>query len=79
MRFLRDRVFWGETNGDVVVAWNIGGTRCTTRGHVFTHGEVRSLCCSAGLNIEKRFIVDYDTGQQRRWNFEGHLLYVLGR
>jgi 2-polyprenyl-3-methyl-5-hydroxy-6-metoxy-1,4-benzoquinol methylase len=79
MRFLRDRVFRSETNGDVVVAWNIGETRCTTRGHVFTHGEVRSLCRSAGLNIQKRFVVDYDTGQQRRWNFEGHLLYVLGR
>ncbi len=36
MRFLRDRVFGSETNGDVVVAWNLGGKRCTTKGHVFT-------------------------------------------
>jgi 2-polyprenyl-3-methyl-5-hydroxy-6-metoxy-1,4-benzoquinol methylase len=79
IRFLRDRVFRSETNGDVAVAWDIRGTRCTTKGHVFTHGEVQSLCRSAGLNIEKRFVVDYETGQQRRWNFEGHFLYVLGR
>jgi 2-polyprenyl-3-methyl-5-hydroxy-6-metoxy-1,4-benzoquinol methylase len=79
MRFLRDRVFRSETNGDVVVDWNIGGTRCSTWGHVFTHGEVRSLCLSAGLNIVKRFVVDYDSGEQRRWSMEGHLLYVLDR
>ncbi len=79
VRFLHDRVFWSETNGDVVVAWNIGGTRCRTWGHVFTHGELRSLCLSAGLNIEKRFVVDYNTGEQRRRSLEGHLLYVLSR
>jgi 2-polyprenyl-3-methyl-5-hydroxy-6-metoxy-1,4-benzoquinol methylase len=77
MRFFHDRLFQGEKNGDVVVSWDVGGTRCATLGHVFTHQEVRRLCRSAGLSIEKAFVLDYATGQLRRWKFEGHLLYVL--
>jgi SAM-dependent methyltransferase len=78
LRFLHDGLRWKEANGDVLVAWNVEGVHCTTRGHVFTHGEFRSLSQAAGLNIEKRFVVDYATGEGRRWSFEGHLLYVLG-
>jgi 2-polyprenyl-3-methyl-5-hydroxy-6-metoxy-1,4-benzoquinol methylase len=76
-RFLRDRLFRDVKNGDVLVSWDVGETRCTTLGHVFTHQEFRRLCRSAGLNIEKTFAVDYSTGQLRRWKFQGHLLYVL--
>jgi len=79
LRFLQDRLKWSETNGDVVVTWDVEQVRCTTRGHVFTHREFRSLAHSAGLNIEKHFVVDYATGECRRWSIEGHLLYVLGR
>ena len=77
MRFLHDRLPGGENHGDVKVTWNVDGTQCTTVGHVFTDKEVRSLCRSAGLEIEKTFSVDYTTGQLRRWNSEGHLLYIL--
>ena len=77
LRFLHDQVSWSDTNGDVVVDWNIDDLRCTTRGHVFTHREFRSLAQAAGLNIEKQLVVDYATGELRRWNIEGHLLYVL--
>jgi 2-polyprenyl-3-methyl-5-hydroxy-6-metoxy-1,4-benzoquinol methylase len=76
-RFLRDRIFPNETNGDVLVSWDIEETRCITGGHVFTHEEFRSLCLAAGLSIEKRFVLDYTTGKQRRWSFEGNLLYIL--
>ena len=76
-RFLQDRLKWSETNGDVVVTWDVGEVRCKTRGHVFTHREFRSLARAAGLNIERRFVVDYATGEHRRWSIEGHLLYVL--
>jgi SAM-dependent methyltransferase len=79
LRFLRDRVSWKEANGDVVVAWDVDEVRCTTRGHVFTDREFRSLAQAAGLKIENRFVVDYATGECRRWSIEGHLLYVLGR
>ena len=81
LRFVRDQVSWSETNGDVKVvwdvAWNVGSEKCTTRGHVFTGKEFRALACAAGLSIDKTFIVDYVTGDQRRWSWQGHLLYVL--
>jgi 2-polyprenyl-3-methyl-5-hydroxy-6-metoxy-1,4-benzoquinol methylase len=77
LRFLRDRVFWNETNGDVTVAWGVEHTKCTTRGHVFTDKEFRALARAAGLGIENTFIVDYVTGDQRRWSWQGNPLYVL--
>lgn len=77
-RFLRDCVSRDERNGDVLVAWDVEGIQSSTVGHVFTQGEIAALCGSSGLRVEKRLVVDYATGEQRRWAFEGHLLYVLG-
>ena len=77
VRFLRDIAFWTETNGDVVVAWDVEGTKCTTRGHVFTDKEFRALARTAGLHIEKKFIVDYATGELGHRGWQGNLLYVL--
>ncbi len=77
LRYLHDRLRWTETNGDVVVAWKVEDFQCTTRGHVFTHREFRSVAHAAGLKIENRLVVDYATGESRRWSIQGHLLYVL--
>ncbi len=79
LRFVRDIVLPGERNGDVVTTWDLGETRCATRGHVFTHKEFYSLSRSAGLTIEKRFVVDYATGARHRWSVNGNLFYVLRR
>jgi 2-polyprenyl-3-methyl-5-hydroxy-6-metoxy-1,4-benzoquinol methylase len=79
LRFLHDVLSWSDTNGDAVVSWDVGQVQCTTRGHVFTHREFRSLAHAAGLNIETRLVVDYATGECRRWSIQGHLLYVLSR
>ena len=79
LRFLRDKLSWNETNGDVVVAWDVDEVLCTTQGHVFTHREFRSLAQAAGLRIENQFVVDYTTGELRKWRIEGQLLYVLSR
>jgi 2-polyprenyl-3-methyl-5-hydroxy-6-metoxy-1,4-benzoquinol methylase len=76
-RFLRDRVAPGERNGDVTVTWNVNGFRPATAGHVFTAREFQSLAQAAGLTVEQRYVVDYATGQLRRWSCEGNLLYVL--
>ena len=78
MRFLRDRFSPDEENGDVAVSWDLEETRCITVGHVFTHKEILALSVAAGLTMEKRFVLDYTTGEQRRWSFEGNLLYILG-
>jgi len=77
LRFIHDGVSWDETNGDVLVSWAAGDTRCTTRGHVFTDKEFCSLSRAAGLRIEKTFAVDYATGEQRRRSWQGNLLYML--
>jgi SAM-dependent methyltransferase len=77
IRFLHDRIHPDEKNGDVVASWNVEGAPCSVRGHVFTQREFRSLTLAAGLTIEKRFVVDYATGQPRRFSFQGNLLYML--
>jgi len=77
LRFFFFFFSWYEKNGDVTVTWNVGATPCTTLGHVFTDKEFRALAHAAGLSIEKTFIVDYATGEQRRWNWQGNLLYVM--
>jgi SAM-dependent methyltransferase len=78
VRFLRDRVSPAGSNGDVKVVWDIERHPCRTTGHVFTHAEFKALSGAAGLRIQKRFVIDYATGQLRPWSFEGMLLYVLG-
>ena len=79
LRFLYDALKWSERNGDAVVSWDVEQVHCSTQGHVFTHPEFRSIIHAAGLNIETRFVVDYATGECRRWSIQGHLLYVLSR
>ncbi|MBZ5576876.1 MAG: class I SAM-dependent methyltransferase [Acidobacteriia bacterium] len=76
-RFLQDRIRPSENNGDVLVAWNIAGVKCRVPGHVFTHREVRALAHAAGLTIDRRFVIDYKTGQIRRFGVQGNLLYLL--
>jgi len=71
---------WGfprERNGDVAVTWDIAGKRCATTGHVFTDKEFHKMAEAAGLKVEKRHVIDYASGAERRWSFQGHLLYVL--
>lgn len=80
MTFLRmalDFLLPSNRRGDVVVSWNAGGKTVRTHGHVFTHREIRRLVRSAGLKIIGRWVVDYETGIQRRMPLSGHLLYQL--
>jgi len=76
-RIIRDYIFPGERNGDVVAKWTVGRTTYRTRGHVFTHGEFRSLAFGSGLRIRKVFVVDYETGGLHGSRFSGNLLYTL--
>lgn len=78
-RFLRDRIRPSATNGDVWAVWPVNGEACRSRGHVFTHAEFRGLAAAAELAIEQRFVIDYRTGQVRRFGLQGNLLYVLSR
>jgi SAM-dependent methyltransferase len=78
-RFIRDSAFYKETNADVLAQWNIGRESISTHGRVFTEHEIRQLAREAGLTIEERIVVDYDSGKIRRFGFAGNLLYVFRR
>ena len=79
LRYLGDSLWPRDNQGDVVVAWQDGPQACRTSGHVFTGAEVLRLCQAAGLNVERRCVVDYDTGLQQRIAVQGNLLYILRR
>jgi 2-polyprenyl-3-methyl-5-hydroxy-6-metoxy-1,4-benzoquinol methylase len=78
-RFLYDRVWPRESNGDVTVSWTSGDLGCRTYGHVFTDREISRLAGEAGLRIRERVVVDYDTGEVKQRGWEGNLLYIFRR
>lgn len=78
-RVIYDRFFPSDLNGDVAVTWDVSGIHCTSTGHVFTHREFCRMAAAAGLTIEKRYVIDYGSGELRRRSFQGNLLYVLRR
>src|SRR5262249_5539569 len=76
-RIVFDRAFPSERNGDVSFEWRVGETPIRVAGHVFTPAEMTSLFRDAGLRVVERFVVDYQTGDRRRFACEGQLLYRL--
>lgn len=78
-RFIRDSVFYKSENADVTATWKVDEEAISTYGHVFTDHEFRQLVQTAGLEIEERIVVDYETGKIRRFAFTGNLLYILRR
>lgn len=74
LRALRDRIRPDERNGDVEAVWD----QCVTKGHVFTDREFRAFAQDAGLEVRKRIVIHYRTGQLQRRSYCGNLLYVLG-
>jgi SAM-dependent methyltransferase len=78
-RFIRDSLFYKGSNADVIATWDLGGSSISTYGHVFTDREIRQLAFAAGLIVEERIVVDYESGKVRRFAFEGNLLYVFRR
>jgi 2-polyprenyl-3-methyl-5-hydroxy-6-metoxy-1,4-benzoquinol methylase len=79
VRFIRDSISYKNENADVIAAWTVGGKIISTYGHVFTDHEIRHMAHEAGLEIEERIVVDYDSGKIRHFAFTGNLLYVLRR
>jgi len=78
-RFIEDSISYKQKNADVIATWKIRDGSISTYGHVFTDREVRELARIAGLEIEERIAVDYESGKTRRFAFAGSLLYVLRR
>ncbi len=78
-RVIYDVLHPSETNGDVSFNWHIGGKNIPSMGHLFTPGEVAGLIRDAGLKIKRRHMVDYRTGQERRFSLEGQMLFEVVR
>jgi SAM-dependent methyltransferase len=78
-RFIHDVLRPSEKNGDVLAKWRLGGREYGVRGHVFTAIEFEDLAASAGLSVERRFVVDYETGAERDFAIQGNPLYVMKR
>lgn len=74
-RLFYDLCFPDNTKGDATFHWAIDGETITAMGHVFTPREINCLLCEAGLRVRRRYVVDYRTGQSRRFVFGGQLLY----
>lgn len=76
-RVVHDFCLPSDKNGDVIASWQVGQQRIRTHGHVFTHRELLGLFHQAGLKIRRRWVIDYQTGRERRFSFSGNLLYQL--
>jgi SAM-dependent methyltransferase len=72
-RWVYDHVRPSEKNGDVIATLS----SASVRGHVFTHREVLAMAHPAGLAIENRFVIDYETGAIRHRASQGNLLYIM--
>lgn len=77
--YVSDLLSPDPTHGDVSFQWSINGATIAAMGHLFTHAEVRRLLAAAGLKIRRRSVVDYRNGNERRFIFQGQLLYEAGR
>jgi 2-polyprenyl-3-methyl-5-hydroxy-6-metoxy-1,4-benzoquinol methylase len=76
-RWLFDCALPSESHGDVVVAWPLGDRSVRLQGHVFSPRQIEALFAEAGLAVARRYVVDYESGQLRRFVFQGQLLYEL--
>jgi SAM-dependent methyltransferase len=78
-RWIRDLFSHSENNGDVLAKWDVGEGSLSTYGHLFTNAEIIRLADRAGLELEDRVVIDYESGQLCRFPFQGNLLYVFRR
>jgi SAM-dependent methyltransferase len=77
LRRLLDGIAPDERRGDAEFEWSIGGERIPARGHLFTPAEMDSLVQAAGLEVEQRLAVDYQSGESSPCPRLGQLVYRL--
>lgn len=66
-----------KSNGDFPLSIELGSGRLSTSVHIFAPWEIEYLLRSAGLQIVKRTVVNYATGQVVPSIFQGQLFYQL--
>jgi len=72
-----DLLIPSDARGDVIVSWRTGERMIRTHGHAFTHAEMKRLFCSAGLRIQRRWVIHYESGHECRLPLFGNLLYKV--
>jgi 2-polyprenyl-3-methyl-5-hydroxy-6-metoxy-1,4-benzoquinol methylase len=78
-RVAYDRILPAVDHGDVIVHWKLDQTKCKTYGHVFRQREMQNLIAEAGLRIEEKKFVDYESGEIQHSGLRGNLFYSLRR
>jgi SAM-dependent methyltransferase len=78
-RVAYDAVFPVNSKGDAVYTVRIGEKEVIAMGHLFHPGEMRGLFVAAGLDVCRRWAIDYRTGQRCMAPWKGQLVYELGR
>ena len=74
-RFLIDSIHFNPKRGDVEYTWSVRGQEIKSSGHVFAPKEIAFEMNNAGLRVDKKFYVNYETGKVSRWFFMGQMLF----
>lgn len=78
--FYKDLFSPSINNGDfkytITVSENL---TIPTKSHFFSPNEMRSLFKKSGLEILKKYFVNYENGKIQNFPFEGQLVYILGQ
>jgi SAM-dependent methyltransferase len=77
LRMARDTFFPSEKNGDAVISWKANQRTITTLGHAFTHSELERLFVASALEIQHRWVVNYETGAECNHSVLGHFVFEL--
>lgn len=76
-RAVGDLLIRTDRRGDVLVSWQAGEKMIRTYGHVFTHTEMKRLFAEAGLRIQERWVINYESGRECKLALLGNLLYKV--
>lgn len=74
-----DFLNFNEKRGDASYEWKIGDQVFQGSGHLFIPAEIENLFKKAGLRVQERLALDYNTGRISTSKYCGQLFYRLCR
>jgi len=79
INIIKDLLNKKSSNGDFILTINIPKREIQTVVHIFSPKEIENLISSAGLNVEKRLIINYKSGEIKKYVWNGQLIYKLSK
>lgn len=76
---VKDCIYKKSTNGDFVLSINTPSREIQTIVHIFSPQEIENLIVSAGLTIDTRKVINYESGTTEKYIWRGQLVYKLKR